>query len=71
MCVDIREHVLASMRPQRFSCGIMRQLSRLSRRCRRFNEAAAFQLRNPNNLIEAQSGMGRFNEAAAFQLRNL
>ena len=42
---------IASMRPQRFSCGIMRQLSRLSRRCRRFNEAAAFQLRNRSSCI--------------------
>ncbi len=42
------------MRPQRFSCGI--DAGRYSSRARywRFNEAAAFQLRNP-----ASAGVGR------------
>ena len=60
------------MRPQRFSCGI--SATAMARRASRsyFNEAAAFQLRNPCNSWSRRSGVEhRFNEAAAFQLRNL
>ena len=35
-----------------------------------FNEAAAFQLRNPARIVVRQSVVPCFNEAAAFQLRN-
>ena len=44
-CVALLD--IASMRPQRFSCGIQsaQYSPRLSTIC--FNEAAAFQLRNP------------------------
>ena len=37
---------IASMRPQRFSCGILRRAKTTSTSCSGFNEAAAFQLRN-------------------------
>ena len=58
------------MRPQRFSCGIVAslKLSFLKSSC--FNEAAAFQLRNPSPRYYSRSRTPCFNEAAAFQLRN-
>ena len=40
------ERARASMRPQRFSCGIKSSGSAVTARKRCFNEAAAFQLRN-------------------------
>ncbi len=58
------------MRPQRFSCGIRIRPTQPFRWVPRFNEAAAFQLRNltdsDGNIVQN----ARFNEAAAFQLRN-
>ena len=73
--IQVRElhlttELAASMRPQRFSCGIVHdlllgQVSQLG-----FNEAAAFQLRNPAPNARMICSRCCFNEAAAFQLRN-
>ena len=70
--IDAIETALASMRPQRFSCGIASAQSQARRLARGgFNEAAAFQLRNPRLLTISSTRSCCFNEAAAFQLRNL
>ena len=58
------------MRPQRFSCGIRSYPSSQHRHHQCFNEAAAFQLRNPPSSSWPSDTPSRFNEAAAFQLRN-
>ena len=44
---EMEPELAASMRPQRFSCGICSSHVRVRRSAVCFNEAAAFQLRNP------------------------
>ena len=59
------------MRPQRFSCGIQKAAQSVTAIRSRFNEAAAFQLRNQLvGILKRIRVRSRFNEAAAFQLRN-
>ena len=60
----------ASMRPQRFSCGIQLNSEARADHSTSFNEAAAFQLRNHHVRVRIVRRHGGFNEAAAFQLRN-
>ena len=67
--MDIRA-IVASMRPQRFSCGIAARHAPAHCRLCGFNEAAAFQLRNRPGAPSAGFPRRCFNEAAAFQLRN-
>ena len=61
---------IASMRPQRVSCGIDRPLWVYLVGCQGFNEAAACQLRNPELAPGLTQSRFCFNEAAACQLRN-
>ncbi len=62
--------MVASMRPQLFSCGIPSSFALSARASSSFNEAAAIQLRNPPPRTSFRKVFRRFNEAAAIQLRN-